>query len=121
MEGGDTGSYPQLGAPFLDVGHQAKRARRSANIRTEVYDYLVFVGTYLVPYAGIPPAKLASLGLPEPPPCPPLLDMLDRVDQYGLPNPGTWYDQPVDLLEDLDAVRAARWRYEREQAAEATQ
>lgn len=101
-------------APFLGRALEAKREKRSRAITEEILAYLRFVGEKIAPYANVSLEVLETLNLPAPPPRPKLLDMIDMVDQYGLPNPGTWYDQPIAFMADLEAARTGKWRYEQE-------
>jgi len=110
-----------MGVPFLNDGSAAKRRRlrRSSRIASEVYGYLVFVADRLAPYASLPPEKLRQIDLPEPPERPQTLEALEQVERFGLPNPGTWLDQPVSYLQDIEAARRGRTRFDRRQASEA--
>ena len=47
------------------------------------------------------------------PSLPPLLVWVERVDRYGLPNPGTFLDQPADFMEDIEACKLGKQRAEK--------
>lgn len=49
--------------------------------------------------------------MPKIPPRPQPLEMLEKVDKWGFPNPGTWMDQPKDFMADIEAARDARDEY----------
>jgi len=65
----------------------------------------------IAPYAGIVglvPEAIDYSTLPE---HPEILDHLEKTEQWGFPNPGTWLDQPMEWLEDIEAAKAGRSRY----------
>jgi len=72
----------------------------------------------------MPLLKLASTGLkvqesgPTIPDVPLLLLELEQVERWGLPNEGTWLDQPVEYMTDLESVRLARDGFKATQNAE---
>lgn len=59
--------------------------------------------------------------MPEIPDKPPCLEALDKRERWGFPNPGTWLDQPLEYMEDLEAADAARVRFGVEQEEKAKQ
>jgi hypothetical protein len=52
------------------------------------------------------------------PDVPPLLIELETVERWGLPNAGTWMDQPIEYMVDLESVRVARDSYKPTKRAE---
>lgn len=50
---------------------------------------------------GLDVQGLQNLDIPE---APPLLDEIEQVEKWGLPNTGTWLDQPVEYMEDVEAA-----------------
>jgi len=64
-------------------------------------------------YASLPQEVMAQLGLPKAPPYPPCLEAFDSMERWGFPNPGTWMDQPVDWMEDVQAAELGRLRSRR--------
>jgi hypothetical protein len=52
------------------------------------------------------------------PEVPLLLEELERVERWGLPNPGTWLDQPTEYMADLEAARLGRDSYKPKQQLE---
>ena len=47
------------------------------------------------------------------PQLPLLLVWMEQVDRYGLPNPGTFLDQPEGFMEDIEACRLGKQRAEK--------
>lgn len=103
--------------PFLGQEARAARAQRSQAIADEVYQFFKALAAAL-PYLD---AKQQGVVLPENakipavPATPEILEELDAVERWGLPNPGTWLDQSADYLEDIEAARRGRERYQEEQ------
>lgn len=91
-----------------------RRIVRTMQIAGEVEAYLD-AAAKLVPYASLPEDSLRGVKLPALPPRPDPMNWLDKVEAYGLPNPGTWLDQPCEFLEDMEGVRMGRQRYQRKQ------
>lgn len=102
--------------PFLEERKpRPARIRRTLRIADEVQAYLDFIGEKIVPYArfvGVP-----GLDLPTPPPKPEPLDWLEKRERWGFPNPGTFLDQPMEWMEDLEGARIGRARHVNEQRA----
>lgn len=108
-----------MALPFLRAeANVPERAARNGEIAREIEGYLDFVATRLAPYAHLDLETFKALDLPDPPERPPLLDVLDKVDKYGLPNPGSWFDQPSDWWADIEAARLGKWRHEEKQVKE---
>jgi len=110
-----------VGVPFLNDGSAARRRWliRSSKIANEVYEYLVFIADKLAPYASLSPEKLRKISLPEPPEKPQTLGALEQVETFGLPNAGTWHDQPISFMRDVEAAKSGRARFDRRQVSEA--
>lgn len=101
--------------PFLAEGKPSlRRIVRTMQIAEEVEAYLDAVAK-LAPYASLPEGSLRGVKLPELPPRPDPMNWLDKMEAYGLPNPGTWLDQPAEFLEDMEGVRMGRQRHNRKQ------
>jgi len=84
------------------------RAKRTQDIIDEVKQYYTKLATFWQAKEWrktglVPPKKQDEL--PEEPDVPDVLLWLSRVNAYGLPNPGTFMDQPVDFMEDMEAAR----------------
>lgn len=101
-------ALPFLGVTILTTGEQLQRSRK---IRKEVTTYLKELERVY------PLLQVASSGLqiqesgPVIPDVPPLLTELETVERWGLPNAGTWMDQPCEYMTDLESVRMARNAY----------
>lgn len=39
---------------------------------------------------------------------PEVLEWLERVEKWGLPNPGTFLDQPMEFMADIEAANMGR-------------
>jgi hypothetical protein len=63
----------------------------------------------------MPPDKRKVIPFPE---MPQPLHWLNQVETWGLPNPGTWLDQPAEFMADLEAARMGQHRYEKKQRVE---
>ena len=102
--------------PFLTREAQSVRAKRSQAIADEVYQFFKALAAALPYYEaekqGIAIPKGKVPGLPK---APEILSDLDAVEEWGLPNPGTWLDQPADYMEDIEAAKKGRERYREEQ------
>lgn len=113
---GETGQ-PGLDFPYLD---DAYRLKRDQEIADEVASYLEEAHEALV-LNGIqqlkPEAKRKPIPFPE---RPDTLYWLTRVDAWGLPNPGTFLDQPAEFLADVEAARRGRDQYARQQSKTAS-
>ena len=122
MDGCSETPEPGLALPFLRAEETSpERVIRNRDIAQEVEEYLDYVRTNLAPYAKLDLETFSSLHLPDPPDRPPLLEILDSVDKYGLPNPGSWMDQPSDWWADVEAARLGKWRHEQKQVDEVKQ
>ena len=114
----DAGSESRLAVPFLSKP-RAERQERTLAIFTAVKDYLDKIAAALPYYKmqGVLPQGTPMPNIPDKPSC---LEALDKRERWGFPNPGTWLDQPLEYMEDLDAADAAktRFRIEQEQKAE---
>ena len=73
---------------------------------SDVYAYYQAIKS-VQPYIdhGVPLEKLPKL-----PSRPEILDWLDRVERWGFPNPGTFLDQPVLFLAQIEGAQAGRKR-----------
>ena len=86
-------------------------------IADEVYQYLVdlkkiepiLANLHLLP----PSAKLPEI--PDKPDC---LSQHERQQRWGFSNPGTWMDQPFQYMDDTEAARKGKARFESELLAE---
>lgn len=100
-----------LGTPFLGEAQVKVRKRRTQAIVKEAQAYLEAAAE-----AVRQEDKRALLGVEtgpqvEYPVEPPLLRWLDRIEQWGLPLPGTFLQQPAEFLEDVEAARLGRELY----------
>jgi hypothetical protein len=108
-----------LALPFLRAEEVApERVIRNHDIAKEIEEYLDYVSQNLAPYAKLSLETFQALDLPDPPERPPLLETLDMVEKYGLPNPGSWFDQPSYWWADVEAARLGKWRYDQKQVQE---
>jgi len=111
---------PRLGTPFLSE-EDPRRELRDIQIFNETMDYLEEVAEYL-DYANmadqLPASALATL--PRAPERPEIFWWVDKIDRWGLPYPGTWFDQPKDFLDDIESVMLAKDQFQnqRSQAAQ---
>ena len=93
----------RLAVPFL--GASSHRTRKERNeTKNEVYAYYKAIKS-VQPYIneGVPLEKLPKL-----PSRPEILGWLDRVERWGFPNPGTFLDQPVLFLAQIEGAEAGR-------------
>ena len=90
--------------PSIARSHQwAAREREEARQTVqEYYERLKQAQPYV--RLGVSLEKLT----PKLPSRPPILDWLDRVERWGFPNPGTWLDQPILLLAQLEGAREGK-------------
>jgi len=88
------------------------RIGRSVAIANEVEQYLTFLKEKILPYAKLGGFLPPNFKLPQPPPEPDCLDWLDKVDRWGFPVAGTWLDQPMEFMADLDAARMGKQRFQ---------
>lgn len=96
--------------PFLDE----ERLARDKEIVDEVIGYLEAGRNALVDYEinqQLPEGKREDVAFPE---MPDTLYWLGQVETWGLPNPGTWLDQPAEFMADIEAARRARQKFNRE-------
>ena len=114
------GGESRLGIPFL-VETSTDRYRRSLAIIQETAEYLEKLSTIipLLEMADSLPQNMPRPKLPEPLEC---LEWVDRVEKWGLVNPGTFLDQPKWFMEDIRATNSgrAKWR-SNQRRQEATQ
>ena len=54
--------------------------------------------------------------MPELPSVPDVMAWLERFEEWGMVQPGTWLDQPKWFMEDMRAARAGRDEYLGERA-----
>lgn len=113
------GGQPSLAFPFVEQHKPSlDRLKRSHQIAEEVEEYLRVVAQTIAPYIGIvglAPEAIDYSSLPE---RPEVLDHLEKTEQWGFPNSGTWLDQPLEWLEDIEAAKAGRSRYQSRVEAE---
>lgn len=96
-----------MGCPFVIEDGGERRYQRTLAIQKEVTDYLQSIDEAR-PYvqAGVPIKEIPKI-LPRPP----ILALVERIDRWGFPYPGTWLDQPYDLIMDYEAAQVAREIY----------
>lgn len=101
----------RLVLPFLDEG---ERLARDREIVDEVVGYLKAASDALMDYEiqqQLPETMREDVEFPT---MPDVLHWLGQVETWGLPNPGTWLDQPAEFLADVEAARRGRQRFNRE-------
>lgn len=111
---------PQSGldGPFLSQQRLAERAERDRTIRDEVTAYLDAARALQVYEQTYGQFGLRGVEKPEVPRIPPCLDWLAKIERWGLPNPGTWLDQPKDFWRDIEQARLARDTWEPKKTAD---
>jgi hypothetical protein len=80
----------------------------------EVEGYLKAANEALLSYEinrQLPEKNREDVDFPE---IPDTLEWLGKVETWGLPNPGTWLDQPAEFMADVEAARRGRQKYNRE-------
>lgn len=95
-----------MGTPFL-------RQERDALIAQEIETYLDVSRKALESYQLqqlLPEGKRKQITFPE---RPELLEWLRRIELWGLPNTGTWLDQPEGFLLDIEAAMLGRDNFRR--------
>ena len=113
------GGQSSLAVPFLDrYKPSMARLQRSSQIASEVENYLREVTQKIAPYIGIVGLMPDAIDYSTLPERPEILDHLEKTETWGFPNPGTWLDQPAEWLEDLEAAKAGRSRYQTRSEAE---
>jgi len=108
-----------LGLPFL-TSTSLKRHQRSLAIIQEVHEYFKALAVAM-PYLEIASSLPQNAPRPNIPVIPDCLDWQERVDQWGLSNPGTWLDQPKWFMEDIRAASDGRRRWQNEQVKQVAQ
>jgi hypothetical protein len=94
-----------LDVPFLDEDYRLARDRE---IMDEVQGYLKASAEALMDYEINRQLRVDLRKPVEFPEEPEVLTWLERVETWGLPNPGTWLDQPAEWLADVEAARRGR-------------
>lgn len=61
-----------------------------------------------LPYLDVADQLPPGARVPEVPAPPDVLNWLERFEDWGMPNPGTWLDQPKWFMEDMRAAAQAR-------------
>ena len=108
-----------MALPFLGITIQVtrERRRRSQKIRKEITAYYAELER-IYPLLQIARSELQiQESGPTIPDVPLLLIELETVERWGLPNPGSWMDQPCEYMADLESVRMARDVYKPAKAA----
>ena len=99
----------------MNDGPTPDRMRRTNAIVKEIEQYYVDSSDYYRQLdwqnSGLVPNKFKKdIVHPE---LPSLLVWMEQVDRYGLPNPGTFLDQPADFMEDIESCRLGKQRAEK--------
>ena len=97
-----------VGKFFLADGLSDIRVKRDVLIEEEVRPYIEAIkelGPYLKYKELIPKEELNKLEVPRKPE---VLIWLDRVDKWGFLEPGTYLDQQVEFMDDLETARRIR-------------
>lgn len=95
-----------MATPFLVEDGGAERYKRTIAIQEEVTDYLVSIDVTR-PYVLAGALDKAPKILPRPA----ILALAERIGKWGFPFPGTWAQQPKDLILDLEAAETAKEIY----------
>jgi len=104
---------------FLIEGPGEHRIERDKEIEKEVRAYLegiALVAPYLEHIDMIPKKELAKIKVPKKPE---VLIWLEKVEKWGFMWPGTYLDQQIEFMEDIETVDRVRqtFRNERMQAS----
>jgi hypothetical protein len=97
-----------LAVPFLvAAARRSERTKAIAQLVESYFDELEEVKPLLV----LAPSLSEAVPIPEPPEKPVVLVWLELIEQRGLINPGTWFDQPKRFSEDVYAAELGRSRF----------
>ena len=99
-------SQRDLATPFLVEDGGAGRYKRTIAIQDQVTAYLASIDAAR-PYVQAGALDKAPAILSRPP----ILVLAERIGKWGFPYPGTWTQQPKDLILDLEAAQTAREIY----------